>query len=276
MIETNIGTSMAIERIDPQVAETYLETISANRRTRAGKIDQYARDMSTGRWHSSVLRFDTEGRLVDGQHRLWAVIVSGSAQVFYVERGLSEDAVKTIDQGLSRTAGDVLAISGEASAISLASAIRYARWFEKHPGLAPSSQTREPFSPEEIIDYLKDNPGLRDAVRQGKALAKAIPYSGSLAAALQHLETKRNPELAKVFWDQMALGVEMKARTGPYLLRELVISDRLLPRDERMSVNTIAAVSIKAWNAWEQGREMKVLRWVRGPQFAESFPIIGE
>lgn len=271
----DIGTNMTIERIGPTEAERYLESSSANRPPRQGKIGQYARDMTAGTWHSSVIRFDREGKLVDGQHRLWAVIVSGSEQLFYVERGLPDEAIKTLDSGLVRTGGDVLAIRGEPNATNLAGAIRLARWFTLFPGYAPSSQSAQPFSPEELVDFLEINPDIRDAVRTGKQLTKSIPFSGSLAGALIYLERLRNPDKANSFWDQMATGARMLENTGPYLLRRTIIADRLRPREERLGTNHIAAISIKAYNYWEQDRPIKVLRWQRGPQFNESFPRLG-
>lgn len=278
MIETQprIGTTMAVESIGPATASRYLETASTNRRIRKGKIDQYARDMLGGRWHSSVLRFDDLNRLVDGQHRLWAIISSDTTQVFYVERGLPAEALSTIDSGLSRTAGDVLAIRGAPSAITLAGAIRYARWFENFPGRAPSGQSASPFSHDELVDYLDANPEINDSVRMSKNLTKVLPFkSGALAAALHFLGHKRNPELADEFWRQMNQGTDMKAGTGPYLLRRLVIADNIRRPGERMSINTLAALSIKAWNLWEAGKTGRQLRWIKGAQQQEAFPRFG-
>jgi hypothetical protein len=278
VIETmpNVGTTMSVETINPTTAQRYLNTAATNRRSRQGKIDQYARDMTAGRWHSSVLRFNEAGELVDGQHRLWAVVASGTEQSFYVERGLTPDAVRTLDQGLPRTAGDVLAILGEVNATNLGGAIRLARWFSLFPGLAPTSQSREPFSPDEMIDYLKANPGIRESVKLGKhRVNKAIPFSSSLAGAVHYLASRQNQAKADEFFEQLATGAQMVERTGPYMLRNAIITDRLKPREERMNPNAVAAITIKAWNAWLHDREIKVLRWVRGPQFSESFPRIG-
>lgn len=269
-----IGTTMTVEEIDPATAERYLETSSDNRPTRQGKINQYARDMNAGRWYSSVLRFNQDGQLVDGQHRLWAVIVSGKPQTFYVERGLPAEAVKTLDTGLARTGGDVLAIRGEVNSTTLAAAIRTARWFSHFPGYAPSAQSAQPFSPDEMVEYLDANPGIRDAVREAKQLTKVIPYTSSLGAAAIYLTKERNPDKAAKFWEQMRTGAHMEEGTGPYLLRKTIIADRLKPREERLSTNSIAAITIKAWNYWERDRQLKVLRWQRGA-FNEAFPRLG-
>lgn len=272
----DIGTTMSVEQIGPAEAQALLANTASNRRLRQGRIDQYARDMKAGRWSSSVLRFDPEGNLVDGQHRLWAIITSETAQPFYVERGVT--AISTIDSGMARTAGDVLAINGEASAITLASAVRFARWFEEYPGLAPSGNSHSPFSPDEIVEHLDANPGLRDAIRWSKAtFQKGLPSytSGSLAAALYYLTSQIAPDTAKEFWEQLTSGADLKANSATYALRQLIIADRLKPANERMLTNELAAVTIKAWNFWQYGREVRRLRWLRGNVVQEPFPRLG-
>jgi len=278
MIETMpaIGTTMSVVLVDPNQATEWLENAAVNRATRSGKIDQYARDMLAGRWFSSVLRFDESGRLVDGQHRLWAVVMSGSSQAFYVERGLPSAAVSTIDSGIGRTVGDILAIRGEPNAITLASTIRYARWFETSPGRSPSGQSAHPFSPDEIFEYLDANREIYTSVTMGKRLIKSIPFpSASIAAALHYLESKRDAAKADAFWEQMTTGLEMRAGTGPYLLRRQILVDAAKGPGNRLAQNPLAALSIKAWNLWEAGKDARQLRWVKGPQQQEAFPRLG-
>ena len=273
----NIGTTMSVEVVTPLQAQQYLDDQAGNRQPRQGKIDQYARDMVSGRWHSSILRFDKEGHLVDGQHRLLAVVSADTAVPFYVERGISAEAVATIDAGLPRTLSDVLQMRGEFNAKTLAAAIRYAQIFDTIPGLTPSSSNRVPFSNEESLDYLKAHPELQDSVRLGKNLLKNLPFrSASIAAALHMLERRQNADMADLFWGQMTTGIGLVDNTGPMRLRQAVIQDKIARAEDRMSLNTLSAISIKAWNAWVAGREVKALRWLRGPQVAEAFPRLGE
>jgi len=59
------------------------------------------------------IAFNCDGTLIDGQHRLWAVVISGIATEFMVTRGLPADARDSIDLGRKRDARDVIFFDDE-------------------------------------------------------------------------------------------------------------------------------------------------------------------
>lgn len=84
-------------------------------------VDSYASDMARGRWGLSHqgIAFDEQGRLIDGQHRLWAVIKAGIPVKMMVTTGLpgstnggfSVPTMDVIDRGKNRTVGNQLTIA---------------------------------------------------------------------------------------------------------------------------------------------------------------------
>ncbi len=76
--------------ITPKIATCWLNANEGNRRLDWNYIAQLARDMKAGQFactHQGIA-FDIGGRLIDGQHRLWAVLeadVSVRMRVFYNE-----------------------------------------------------------------------------------------------------------------------------------------------------------------------------------------------
>ena len=79
-----------IMEVTPAVAERWLEGNEGNRRLNWNYIAQLARDMKAGRFACTHqgLAFDIHGRLIDGQHRLWAVLeaeVTVRMRVFFNE-----------------------------------------------------------------------------------------------------------------------------------------------------------------------------------------------
>lgn len=85
-----------------------------NRPVHQSQVNKYAADMKAGRWgrnHQGVA-FDKNGILIDGQHRLWAVIESGVTVMMTITYGLEREAQLTIDSGLVRSTTDVAAIAG--------------------------------------------------------------------------------------------------------------------------------------------------------------------
>jgi hypothetical protein len=110
-----------IEIITPEVAVTYLNQIHRNqRRVSQHRVDALAEDMTTGNWFDSNdgIAFDENGFLINGQHRLLAIVKSGIAQQFIVIRNLSEKAFFTMDRGVKRTAKHQLQTLGRGGAHS--------------------------------------------------------------------------------------------------------------------------------------------------------------
>lgn len=105
-----------LERITPKKAEQYLNSNNANRALRTGVVEKYADDMRNGAWTQCIapIAFYDDGEVADGQHRLWAIVESGTTQSFLVVRDLPRTAGLNIDTGLSRTLADNADISGAA------------------------------------------------------------------------------------------------------------------------------------------------------------------
>ena len=109
-----------IETIKPQYALEVLEKKNPRNRTLSeGTVQAYATDMKNGRWvttHQGIA-FDENGNLIDGQHRLWAVVFSNCEVEFNVTRDVPMSAIKnglevftmdTIDRNRPRTVGQQL------------------------------------------------------------------------------------------------------------------------------------------------------------------------
>lgn len=112
--------------VTPEIAERWLKANTSNRNIRQTKVNQYARDMSSGRWTLSNddICFDQDGRLLNGQHRLNAVIVSGATVLMGIKRNVPRAAMSNMDTGAARTAGDVLGFANEKHSQLLASTVK--------------------------------------------------------------------------------------------------------------------------------------------------------
>lgn len=98
--------------ITPKMAEEYLKHNTSNRPINKTVMVAYAKDMVNGRWsltHQGIA-FDKDGNLVDGQHRLMAIIISGLEQELWVFYGVPQTPI--MDRGLQRTIKDCLTFDG--------------------------------------------------------------------------------------------------------------------------------------------------------------------
>ena len=102
------------EVITPAYAKQLLEQNCANRRLSEATVDRYAQDIAAERWKNTgdTIKLTARGMLIDGQHRMAAVVKANKSVVMAVARGVDEDAFTVIDTGKARTLSDVLGIQG--------------------------------------------------------------------------------------------------------------------------------------------------------------------
>lgn len=99
--------------IGPTLASRLMENNVCNRDFRPGWAKDIARQMKLGRWRASPepIVITTRGRVVNGQHRLWAVVDTGTTQEFTITVIPDEqftEIFEILDQGASRSNADVL------------------------------------------------------------------------------------------------------------------------------------------------------------------------
>lgn len=103
-----------LETITPQIAAQYLaKNASNNRHLNRAYVDMLARDMSSGEFRATHqgIAFDEDGRLIDGQHRLTAVLQANTSVQMMVTRDCPAGTLMTIDRGNSRTLHDIMTIT---------------------------------------------------------------------------------------------------------------------------------------------------------------------
>jgi len=85
--------------ITPSIAAATLEYSGLNRRLNPMRVNNFAEDMQRGRWkltHQGIA-LDENGFLIDGQHRLQAIVKSGVTIKMNVTKGVSSDSMLAID-----------------------------------------------------------------------------------------------------------------------------------------------------------------------------------
>ena len=104
-----------VEIIDVQKASEYLnKNFKDNRTISKTHVNNLAAEMTDGAFGigTDCIAFDEAGRLINGQHRLSAVIKSQTNQPFIVVRGLPKKVAQLIDGGKKRTMAQRITIGG--------------------------------------------------------------------------------------------------------------------------------------------------------------------
>ena len=94
-----------------QLVEHTIATGFTNRRITTPFAKRYMNDMLSGNWHpdtGETIKIDTQGAVIDGQHRLEAIIMSDTEQPIWVCRGIDRDMFQYLDQGKPRDLQDIM------------------------------------------------------------------------------------------------------------------------------------------------------------------------
>lgn len=108
------GITSQFEVVSPTKATKWLEGNVHNRTVQDSRVQKYAEDMRRGRWKQTHqgIAFDEDAGLIDGQHRLFAVVYADVDVVMQVTRGLPRDTQLVVDDGIKRSVVDIMKVNG--------------------------------------------------------------------------------------------------------------------------------------------------------------------
>lgn len=130
-----------IVSITPEMAARWLENKASNRKIDSPTVLSMARDMAAGLWqitHQGIA-LDEKGVLIDGQHRLSAIIIANVEIKMMVTEGIPRATQLVIDDHRKRSGADVLTISTGNTVPSLIVAIlQLMEWNQTKGGRKPT------------------------------------------------------------------------------------------------------------------------------------------
>lgn len=247
--------NVELVKMTPASAKKLLESNESNRPLNRRALEKCFSAMDEGEWkfNGDTIKIGKSGRLLDGQHRLNAIVLSGKPATLLVVKNLDDDVFDTIDTGKNRSAGDVLSISGYKNATVVAS---IGRWYGYLNGLFKPSDTVTHHKIREIVEA---HPGMAHwATRYaGSKTVRSLLPAGALAVF--YISSQKNgQELLDSFFDHFDTGTGINKTNPVYELRERMISVR--GKISKLPIQNIVAMVIKSVNAYVMGEKIVLLR----------------
>ncbi|MFJ4657949.1 hypothetical protein ACIP5Y_42340 [Nocardia sp. NPDC088792] len=268
-----IGFYTETINVTPQLASEWLDRNTCNRPMSKMMVTQLAEAMKRGEWlhtHQGIA-FDTNGVLVDGQHRLAAVVKSGCTVRMLVSHGVEPGTFAVLDTGRKRSARDVLSLQGEDNAAPLASALRVYHLYTTAPNSAWTGANSQ-VTNEQIVEFLASHPAMRASVELAKSLNRAFRILVPAAAVGHYLTCSARPDIDQHAWiEGLETGANLTEHDPRLMLRNIIL---------RLAAGKSAAKAdgsrnqlhlyLKAWNAWVVGTDFRQLNIKAG----ESMPTV--
>lgn len=257
-----------VEMIGPELAREYLDMMPRNRRRRIRLQTRFATAIKKGQWKltGESIKFNTKGELIDGQHRLEAVIEANKAIEILVCRNVPPSAFMELDTGGTRSPGDLLTVAGYNYTNSVASTIRYLTSILRIEGdqIGPSSLAHERVDPKTLLEYANTHgEELTAAVTvTNNKQARVVLGPPSMYAALYYIFAEHNKKGADVFFETLISGCDYEqGRVDPvYQLHRLLVQYKQDKHSKRPNFYK-CAIAIKAWNAFQMRDTISSLRF---------------
>jgi hypothetical protein len=252
---------MKIEKIKvtPKTAAKWLESnMATNRNIRKSYIKMLAADMLAGRWKETgeTIKFNPMRTLIDGQHRLSAVVESGCTIEMHVAWDVPSDAIMAIDTGRSRSAADIMTLQGTCKYPKQTPTLirRIEAWESK--SLSAELKKRRGLTAQEIVLSLKKHEGLEAHIANSfrhyaNSVNTATLTQGEWAFASWLLH-QTDPAAAEDFLTQLSMLT--CPPTSPIRVLFTKLTSINLPT--LLKVNYI----IRTWNAWRRGETQVTLK----------------
>lgn len=263
-------TSTRVEMITPDYARSVLanQQPDTNRTLRKELVDRIATDITNGQWvvnGESIIFANDNITVLDGQHRLNAVVKANMPIASLVVRGVDPAAMSTIDTGAKRTNGDHIKMRLKVTDSTTVAASVAWIWRYRNGDMMGGSRTKAPSS-QTVLQMLDEEPTIIDSRLIGRRCGKLI--QPGLAAALHYLMALQDKTLADLFFDSLITGENLSMDSPTRVLRERLLKNALSRKKEPMPY--LAFITIKAWNALRSGNTLRYFKIQDG----EKFPMV--
>jgi hypothetical protein len=263
--------TFSIEMIGPQEAQKILDLNPKNRHIRERRVQAIATDIINRLWdfNGETIKIATDGSLLDGQHRLLGIIKAGIAVPCLVVRGLPVLAQDNVDTGAKRLYSDVLTMRGEKNTATLAAIARKVYGWENGDFRSLNIVATN----GALDNVIRRYPDLRDAAEFSRHHKSPLSQSltGYLFWQFSRIDTDHSEEDAVEFFTRLSDGQALLEGEAIYTLRKTLEGFRRSKSQMPIEYH-LAALTIKAWNAFRDGVEIQVLKFRPGGAKPEPFP----
>jgi hypothetical protein len=261
-----------ITKVTPEMATLWMkQDRQGNRPIRRLAVEEYTRDMKSGVWNlaTDAIAFNDAGQLLNGRHRLLAIIESGVTIDSIILLG--KTTVYDIDGGVHRGPSDYFHLRGVANSTRCAAACRIVAEWEIN---RLASMLNIKHSVSELWKVWERHPGLIRSVEyvQGFPQGKLVQIGHqSTLMAFHYLFATEDQALSDAYLDGVVTADGVRSTDPVALVRDRFIQIKMDASRKTVPLREWQHLLAKGWKATVAGKTLKILKIHR----TEAFPIIG-
>lgn len=274
---------VSIEEIDAFTAKRYFETIKLERKISASNLNRISYKLLNKHWinlNGDTILFDCNGNLIDGQHRLLAIIKTGIPIVTFVIRGIEASIFYGKDKGKNRSISDTLSMLDYSNTNVLAATLKLL-WMYKNNSLKQiglrlnvSGKVNREFDDRNAVNLLKEHKHLNISIANSLKLYRKQNihlFTASMLSFYFYILPYIEPKDAITFLETI-VGIKENINTPmQYLIKRAFSSYKTPLYRDKLSVIEFYAITNKCWNCFIQGRHINSIRGISW-KYKEEFP----
>jgi len=279
---SNGKETVRIQEVTPKQAQAWLEGNVDNRNLREPRVVNLAGILQRGEWEltGDALVFDSDGTLLNGQHRLTAVVVAQVPARFLVLRGVPPKAQEVMDTGLKRTLSDQLQRRQVPYYTYVSSALFWLHRMEysEATGIAHYAEPSLRPSFRQLLKLYDENPELaEEAPKIGRHVNNLKVRAGATLAVyhrLKKIDDENIENEVDIFFENWVTGAGLRANDAIWRLREWCLEDAAKRHTRgRAPDYRFVAYVLTAWNKWREGEPVRQLKWTYTPTSRMAWPV---
>ncbi len=252
--------------ITPAIAKSYLGQNQSNRPLSKRHIQRLSEVMMRKEWitNNDSICFDGSGVLINGQHRLYAIIKSGISVDILVSRGFDPDSFRTMDSlVMARGGRDALALMGVKDCSIISGALTLIHQYKNYNTMSSYCL----ITPTIILKEYDLHPDI-------SLYAETIPrgqYKGLLSPVVglyfYYVISKADYNKGNIFMNGLVYGYNLEKHNPMLRLRDKLIKNHsTYPKYSRLDQISLL---IYTWNKFMKGEKI-----INFKQPTQNFPAI--
>lgn len=254
--------SAKVVSINPDLAKQWLESLDEIQRPlKINHVKFLASEMKNGRWEltGEPIIFSESGSLLNGQHRLNAIILSEVSVKMLVVQGAKKESYHKMDAGVSRSAADVVSAYGYKNSSTLSSTARLVIAYQQSEKLG-GHLNKGKISNDLVLNWIKTSGITDEMIKYAQNSSREFRGIRKVEmAAMKFIHDGINKKDSDTFWNSLVTGVGIDTDSPIYLLRNKFIKD--LVGNERLKPTSRIALINKSWNFFRANKQPRTLTW---------------
>lgn len=272
---TNKGPWFERRWLDVSLATALLERNTHNRSVNRRLVERLTLTIERDEYifNGQPIQVAEDGTLLDGQHRLLAVVASGKPIDTLIIWNAKMETQDTMDMGKARSVSDVLRLRGYANHHTVAAVGKRIALGTMQGLQAGAASLQKEVSAGKIVSIVESLEEIDRYTVYARSVAKASGLIISQVGFLMWWFDNIDRVDSDYFWERLRTGQSLDEGDPIYALRRYGQLTNHTGMGTFGRQVTMGAMIVKAWNKFRQGEPVLRLTFRAGGANPEPFPV---